>query len=259
MSNSKGKTKVAAGVNAAIGKANQAGCKKFPKAALKKALGIIGDTATQAETSQAEKQTAALSICKLAHRFMVDNTGIDIDTVTVAWRDSFKPLALELATAGNRFAELREAKGDNAATAVMTGYGRNVISIAKGCIEFELEPQDSYRECRELVEAKRAERDRAKYPDKAAMADAIDLCHEQFSTLLDLVVEQQDAKLVGDLTTVLAETQASVVEQIKEQAELQKKADEEKTATAGDEAAELAALELATKPDDEKADTAATG
>ena len=233
----------------AINDANTNAVVKFPTAKLKAVMTLIGTTAAGIDASQAEKQNAALDACKLAVQFRADNASVILDTVITGWRDEWRVLAMQLAVSENRFAELREATKDKAATAVMTGYGRNVVSIAKGCIEFEIESDDmpdSYREIRTTVEAKRAERDRLAHPEKAAMQDAIDSLDESWDALRKLVVGSSDIALVQELDAFIVNMTAETTAQNEAQAKLDAKATEDKNAVA----AEIAALEEATKPDD---------
>ena len=205
MSKQKQDSKTTAKPNAAIAAANKTATKAFPKAKLRKAFDTIGAKTAAVESTQAEKQAAALDVCKLAAGFVTANDGIDVDTLVQGWRSNIKVLTKELAVAGNRFAELTEGKGDKPATAKLTGYGNNVASIAKGCIEYEIAPEDSYRATREAVEAARAESRRLEFPDEAALSDARSALDATWSSLRETVCKPRDTGLIDSMADTLAE------------------------------------------------------
>lgn len=199
--------------NKALNKANQTATKGFPKSKIKTAFGTMADLAGKGEAATEARQAAALDICKLAHGFRTANADIDTETVAKGWRDNLALVTKELAVAGNRFAELTPAKGDKPETAKLTGYGNNVASIAKGCIEFDVEPMESYRETRKEIEAKRQEARRVENPELAALNDAKAACDEAWQELRKLVYGFNDTGLVGQLTDLLQEQHADIIAQ----------------------------------------------
>jgi hypothetical protein len=210
MTNAKTKAKG----NKAISKANQAAVKGFPKGKLRAAFDRMASNADSSEKANDDRQLAALDVCNLAVNFRAANSDIqDLTTVVEGWRDHIKVLAMELALAGNRFAELREAKGDKAASAKLSGYGQNVASIAKGCIEHEITPSDSYRDTRKEVEAARNDAKRLADPNGAALADAKAAADDAWSSLREVIFELGEIKPVENLTEWLNQQRASVEKQ----------------------------------------------
>lgn len=200
--------------------------KNFPKSKLRSAMDLIAERAKDSEAASNKKQAAAMEVCMLAHGFRLANTAADTGTVMDGWRRNMAVLALELATAGNRFASITKGKDGKPDTAKFTGYGNNVVSIAKGVIQFELDPAKctgedgsaSYREVRKTVEAKRAEIRRADKPDEAALQDALGRADEAYKTLRTLVAGFKDVSIVDNLTAVLTDAHAKVEAQRQQQA-----------------------------------------
>ena len=225
MTTAKGKT--AANGNKAIVKANETALKGFPKGKLKAAFDKMAGNANDADSNNEQRQLAALDVCKMATAFRAKNDSIkDLGTVVQGWRDSVKLLAMELAIANNRFAELREAKGDKPASAKLTGYGDNVASIAKGCIEFEIEPDDSYRETRKAVEAARNEARRLADPSGALMADAKAEADEAYAELRALIFDMGELDAVQQLRDWLKGQHADVTAQLAERVKAEAEADQ---------------------------------
>ena len=235
-----------------IVKANEAALKGFPRAKLKAAFVAMAALATDSDKATEARQAAALDVCVLAAQFVGKNDKAHLDTVVTGWRDEFKTVAMELAVSGNRFAELKEGKGDQPATAKLTGYGNNVASIAKGVIEFSGDEEpvvlgESYREVRTAVEAKRADARRASDPDGAILADAKQAADDAWTELRKVIFDTGDAGNINQLREVLEGQLSDVQAQLIAQADLQElaKAVEELTPE------EMAALEAATAPEAE--------
>ena len=232
-------SKTAAKGNKAVVKAAEAALKGFPKAKLKAAFDSMASLATEADKATESRQLAAVTVCALAGHFAEDNHGADVATIANGWRDSLRVLTMELAVAGNRFAEIVEAKDkDKAPTAKLTGYGNNVASIAKGVIEFQVgmvadngEPK-SYREIRKDVEGARAEARRETDPDAALLADSKAACDDAWKELRSVMFGTGDYANIDGLTAMLAETLADVQAQLIEQADADKAAAAEAEAIA---------------------------
>lgn len=212
----------------AVRKANETALKRFPKSRLVKAFGAMAEANAAAEGATETKAAAALDVVDAACQFRSDNPEATTEAVLTGLRDHLKLVAMELALAGNKFAELTEAKDDKPATAKLTGYGANVVSIAKGAVEFDLGPsalagsglvdgEVSYRDVRKLVEAKRAEAKRQSDPDAALLADAKAEAIEAWDELRKAVFETGDVGLVDGLRQLmvdgLAEFKAAAAEQ----------------------------------------------
>lgn len=240
MTTAKGKT--AAAGNKAITKANETALVKFPKGKLKAAMTTMATDANEADDRNSARQIAALDICVLAVKFRTDNDAVsDVGTVVQGWRDNGKLTAMELAIAGNRFAELREAKGDKPASAKFTGYGDNVMSIAKGCIEHSIAPSESYRDTRKAVEAARNEARRLADPSGALMADAKAEADEAYAELRELIFDLGELASVENLTTWLKEQHIAVTAQIAETVKAEAEADKAKAEAEADSEAEKVA------------------
>ena len=206
-----------------VRKAGQTALVKFPKGKLVKAFGVMAATANEAEASNESRQAAALDVCEMAHQFAASNADADTGTVVEGWRDNLKLVIMQLAIEGNRFAELIEGKDDKPASAKLTGYGNNVASIAKGCIEFDVAPADtagdgdgdaSYRSVRKLVEGKRAEARRESDPAGAMFADAVASLDETFAELRKLIVDTGDTLNVNTVQGALADMVQDITSQL---------------------------------------------
>ena len=208
-------------------KANANAVKGFPKSKLRTAFEVMADTTAAGDAASEARAVAALDVCQLAESFAVKNEGVPTDTITAGWRDHLKGLIMELAVAGNRFAELTEADGDKPATAKLTGYGNNVASIAKGTIEFGIEAGDlqSYRSVRQMVEARRAEARRESDPDGAMLADAKAEAVEAWDDLRKAVFDTGDVGLIAGLTAMLSDGLAEFEAAQAEQAEVEAEAE----------------------------------
>jgi len=211
MGTSKSKT---ANTSKQLQKVNKLAVKGFPKSKVKAAMEIIGSTATAADSSQAEKSAAALTILKLAHGFRASNKNVTLETVVQGWRENASVICMELAIAKNRFAKLTPAKGEKPATAKFTDYGNNVMSYAKGCIEFEVEPLKSYGKTRALIQELRADARRSAHPELAAMQDACAELDAAWTTLRSTIVGTDLVDLVQELTEKIEGLNTAAAEQI---------------------------------------------
>ena len=200
--------------------------KSFPKTKIKAAIETMAGKAGEADVASEAKAAAALDVCALAETFRDVNMteGAPCDVIAKGWTEHLKAVALDLAVAGNRFAELKEGKEGEAATAKLTGYGNNVASIAKGVIEFHImldampegidgvtegAPAESYRDVRKVVEATRAANRRDADPEAAALADAKSTAIEAWDTLRTAVFDSGDIALINGLTDTLSELKAA--------------------------------------------------
>ena len=210
----------------AVRKAGEFALKAFPKAKIKAAIEVMAGKAGEADVASDAKAAAALDVCALAESFRDTNMteGAPCDVIAKGWTEHLKSVALDLAVAGNRFAELKEGKEGEAATAKLTGYGNNVASIAKGVIEFEIlldampegidgvdagAPAESYRDVRKVVEATRAAKRREADPEGAALADAKALTVEAWDALRTAVFDSGDQELILGLADTLNELKAA--------------------------------------------------
>jgi hypothetical protein len=225
------KSKTQAKPNKAIAKANQTALKGFPKSKLKKAFDVMAGKASDSDAATEARQAAALEVVRMAHDFAGKNDGVDVESLVTGWRDNLQVLIMELAVAGNRFAELSEGKDGKAATAKLTGYGNNVASIAKGIIEFEAEPAESYRETRKLIEGLRQEKRRTENPELAALTDSKSACDEAWKALRTRVFELNEIGSVNSLTEMLTETLGDVNKQIETKIKAEAEADAAKAET----------------------------
>lgn len=199
------KSKEKAQGNKAIVKANETALKGFPKSKVRTAFNTMAAQADESDSNNESRQAAALDVLKLARTFAVKNDGATTETIVDGWRDNIKLVTMELAIAGNRFADLTEGKDDKPATAKLTGYGNNVASIAKGVLEFEIDPNDSesYRDVRKSVEAARAEKRRSADPTQAAIDDAKEKADEAWAALRRLVFGLNQLGTTESLTEAL--------------------------------------------------------
>jgi hypothetical protein len=215
--------------NKAAAKANEFALKGFPSAKLKTAFNKMAGAANEADGANEQKALAAFDVCELAERFRDSNMveGADCETIAKGWSEHLKSVAMDLAVSGNKFAELKEGKEGEAATARLTAYGANVASVAKGLIQEmvlldclpacdgieEGTAAESYRDVRKVVEAKRAERRRNENPDAALLADSKAECREAAAALLDTVFESGDYNLIDSLAEALRDMRAATIAQ----------------------------------------------
>lgn len=192
--------------------AGKTGLVGFPKGKLKAAFNDMAKEKAAGDTAAESRAQCALKIVTLAHTFRTSQKDdIPVDTIVEGWRDNMKLVTMELATAGNRFAELKEGKDGAAATAKLTGYGNNVASIAKGLIEFELDPAESYRETRKAVEAARQDHRRTADPDAAALSDAKSDADEAWKELRKAVFDTNHIGLVSALGQMLGDAKRDLM------------------------------------------------
>lgn len=197
-----------------VSEAGKYALKGFPRSKIREAFEAMSASKETGDGANTAKQSAAFNVCKLAHKFRATNSEVDKQTAVKGWREHLSGVIMELAAAGNKFAELTQEK-DKPATAKLTGYGNNVASIAKGVIEFDLDPTtcvddkgaSSYREVRKAVEAARLA---ARDADAIALAEAKATCDETWKELRKLVFDFNDKQLVVDLTLLIAEQIESI-------------------------------------------------
>jgi len=204
----------------ALRKANSTALKGFPKSKLKAAFDTMATLDADANAARESKGAAGLDIVNMAHAFADKNAGIDVSTIVEGWRENVKLITMELAVAGNRFAELIPAKDDKPARAKLTGYGNNVASIARGVIEYEIDPsttakddeQPTYRSVRDAVQYARDEARRAANPDIAALEDAKGACVEAWNALRDEAYQGNNLDLINLLTETLNQARHDLIE-----------------------------------------------
>lgn len=240
--------------NKALQTTNKAALNCFPKAALIEAINHLADSKNLEGDALKEAGSHSLAITKIAADFGSEahaQANDDTTTVLTYWKDSLRAMALELAAAGSPFAEASVNKAGET-VGKLTGTGNNVLSIAKGVVDFRLnidecaneEGEVSYRSVRATVEAKRAERRAEQNPEMAALADAKEAARDSWKELSKVIFDTNDIGLINDLATMLDETrevaQGDIDKQIK--AELEALAAKEKA----DEAASKLSLEAET-------------
>lgn len=193
-------------------KANRTALKGFETSKIRAAFEQMAELRTGEETNAEARSQAALNLCKYAHAFRTkQDKGIPADTIVEGWRSKLALVIMELAVAGNKFATLTEGKDDKPATAKLTGYGNNVASIAKGVIEHEIEPGETYTDTRKAVEAARLEERRLKNPELAAVADARTACDEAWQELRKAVYSTEHPALITALTDELTRMKAELM------------------------------------------------
>jgi hypothetical protein len=198
----------------------------FPKVQIINALAALADGTGAKSQADADSASASLDLTIIAAAYGVEAHEIangDTSTVLGDWRENLKQVALELAANGSPFAESRET--DTGTVAKLTGTGNNVMSIAKGVVDFRVEIADcineqgevSYRQVRATVEAKRAERRAEQNPDAAALAEAKEDAREAWQSLSKLIFATDDMELIEALTSSLEEMEQGEVEAQAEQ------------------------------------------
>jgi hypothetical protein len=214
----------------AVAETGKAAINCFPKADIFNALQALADSkATEGDASKAAG-SASLHVTELAAEYGKAAHEIangDTSTVLGDWKANSRLLALELAAAGSPFAETStNAAGDTVGK--LTGTGNNVMSIAKGVVDFRLNIADcvnedgevSYRSVRQTVEAARAERRAQENPEMAALADAKEAARESWKALSKVVFDTGDIQLIADLSAMLDETAEAATADIAAQAAL---------------------------------------
>ena len=135
--------------NKAMQAVNKAALKaKFPRAKLVKQFEIMAQaTGSEATAIKAKRDTAQI-VCQLANQYRTDAFGTedgqtdDVSTILDCWREHWKGLIAELHVADSPFVELGEPNKKGEQKAVMTNYGRNVASTARGVIEHDVAVKD---------------------------------------------------------------------------------------------------------------------
>ncbi len=121
---------------------------KFPKAKLLTQFAKMAEaTGSEAESREA-KQATAFIVCAAAEQYRADAYGTgtgqtnDVSTILDAWRAHWRGLIKELHAKASPFVEMGEANKKGEQRPVMTGYGRNVASNARGIIEYDISTVD---------------------------------------------------------------------------------------------------------------------
>jgi len=234
-----------------IRKANQAAITGYPKAKIIKELDHLAEAKSASDTAKSSLTSASLAIARHACIFVAkaqDQT-TDLGTIVTSWRDNTAVLAMTLAVKGHKFAELTPATDKAEAKAKLIGSGNNVMSTAKGCVEFAIKLDDvpvkdsdkglSYRDVQAHVQGLREAARRKANPDAAAMSDAIELCEMAWSDLSGLVYSKNDVGLIDDLTALIGETTDKAKDDFAKQAEVQAEADGKAEAEAIEAASEI--------------------
>lgn len=233
----------------AVAAAGKAGIKSFPKADIIAGLNALADGKATEATAAGEAVNASLAIVRTCESYGVQahsECNDDTSTVLDHWKSNLQLVAIELAAAGSPFAKTSTNKaGDTVGQ--LTGTGNNVMSIAKGVVDFRLavdecsneEGEVTYRTVRTAVEAKRAERRAEDNPEAAALAAAKEAVRESFKELTGIVFASDDIGLINELNVTLIELRQLEVAN----AEAQEKATAEAAANdaENDEADKLAA------------------
>jgi hypothetical protein len=201
--------------NKALQNANQTIITAFDKANTIAAINRLADSKATEEGAKSESGNASLDIVWLAEAYGVaahEQCNGDTSTVLKDWKANMAIVAMELAKAGSPFAELSEnAKGET--TAKLTGTGQNVLSIAKGVVDFGVDTSEcatedegiSYRSVRKMVEGLRAARRDELNPELAQLNEAKSAAREAFKELAAVIFETGDTGLIDDLTRDLTD------------------------------------------------------
>ena len=199
--------------NAAMQKANKAALNCYPMAKLETAINELAASKAQGNEAREGGESASLHIVRIAQDYASEAALIpdDITTVLSDWRAGQNVLALKLGAEGSKFAEVKEGKDGAPTTAKLTGTGNNVMSIAKGVVDFALDVDDcgseeeaaSYRTVRTVVESLRKERHDNANPEEALFELAKAEARAAFKALADCVFGQNDIALVESLTQSL--------------------------------------------------------
>jgi len=235
MATSKKETKGSAGVKVAQEINKHAISTPFPKAALIEAIGHLADSKAQEGAAQGEAVSASLEITRISADYGVTahaECSNDTSTVLGAWRDNVRAMALELAVAGSPFAETATNKAGET-IGKLTGTGNNVLSIAKGVVDFGIDVDSclndngevSYRSVRKTVEAMRAERRAEKDPSAALLAAAKANAREAAKELLACVLGTDDVGLIESLAETLQLMKIEQESAVKAAAEIEAEAD----------------------------------
>lgn len=138
---------------------NAAGIKaRFPKAKLLKQFADMAEaTGTEADATDAKRKTA-LMVCGAAFSYrdaaFGEGTGksIDVSAILDVWREHWRTLIAELHAKQSPFIELGVANKAGEQKPIMSGYGRNVASAARGVIEYAISMENAKGKARTYVE-----------------------------------------------------------------------------------------------------------
>ena len=216
--------------------ANKQALNCFPKTKLRASLDVMAESKQVGDDAKEAKANAALKLCVSAESYSSkahEICGDDTSTVLKDWREGVKLLAKEMAVDGHKFVEANEK--DGVITARLSGYGNNVMSIAKGVVEYQVEIEDeaSYRDVRTTVEAIRATQ---RSNEAIELADSKQACKDAFAELTGIIFPLSDVELIDDLTQTLMELTETATAQAAEQAELEAHVETEAEAAESDAA-----------------------
>jgi len=217
MGTSKGKT---AADNKSLQKQNETALKvSFPRAMLLKQFEKMAKaTGSETEAANAKRETAFI-VCQSAAEYRGAAFGTDkgqtedITTILDSWRESWKTLIIDLHKAGSPFVELGEANKKGEQKPVMTGYGRNVASAARGMIEHDIAVQDDKGENRAYTDMTKSivsARRESLPEDKRTVNAAKDTLRDAMTALRKKI--GQDAEGLALLVTVLTYCQETIEE-----------------------------------------------
>jgi hypothetical protein len=182
-------TKPQAKPNAAIQAKNDAAINTaFPKAKLREAYDAMAEQVRTENSAKELKFEGGLEACRIASEYSeaARNEPGQPDTSAILqhWKASQKLFVAELAAAGHKFAEYADAAKDKEPAPRLTGYGKNVMSILRGVIEFNIEiaDDDTFSSVRKIVEAERAD---ARSDEAKRLAEAKERYREAAKELLN--------------------------------------------------------------------------
>jgi len=237
-------SKTQAKANPTIQAAAELALVKFPAPKFKAALGVIGAEHDSEATAKDKRTEAAFTIVTLADEYREANPEATAETLAKGWSAEVAKALPALSKAGNRYVEVTEAKGDKAASFRLTGYGNNVVSTARGVLEFDValdaapavtddgkldtdkaEALTKYRPTERVVKAHRAAKRAETNPDaeleRMARVDA----DAAWKRLRELVFNTGDVQVIGDLADMLSEQADSVEAQLAQAAEIEAEAE----------------------------------
>ena len=152
------------------------------------------------------KTETAGAVCMAAHDFSNAAYGTkkgqsqDRSLILTAWRGHWKTFISELHAANNPFVELGEPNKNGEQKPVMTGYGRNVASIARGVIEYDINPFDDQGEAKtylNIQEDVQAARRAAAPDDKKRLREAKESLTESIKAFRSSLGNSEGAILLG--------------------------------------------------------------
>ena len=171
----------------------------FDSAKVHACFTAMGQSDAEAKASGESKAASALELCKLAEIAGTESRSTGATEIDKGWSAEIRAMLPSLATEGSPFVKVKTEDGKDTRY-TLTGYGRNVNSIARGFCQYaELEASkaETYVECRELVEARRAE-DRT--DKEKALSEAKDALDEVLKAIRANAVKGGDVDLIAFTT-----------------------------------------------------------